>query len=778
MPLIARQRSRLAVLAVLALVGSLLAVSAVPAVAANHDKANNKADYSACVGAATEDAGFTDMGSSTHADAANCLAHYGISLGTGDGDTFSPNKAVTRLQMARFLARAADPAGIDTMMVADQDLTDTDDDDANTVAALGIMAARSDGSFDPSAAVTRAEMAVHLAAFLFKAVEGPGGDLEDLQSKDGLSSGKTAFTDISEVTVSQNKAIKDIFELGITSGTTATTFAPSSPVSRGQMASFITRALAHTNARPAGISIQAKADGDTGVNQDVVISIRDAEHQPEPDALVDVITTTKPDEAFNDEGACVTKNVTGNAGDCSITTGDYATDPDGNTDGAVVALPDEAGTLTVMAWTGEVGDKFDRDSTDFASIEIDAALPASAVKVTDDMKKNSNNLKFGDTVTYTLQVVNSEGNPVAEAGLEVTVRAVITDTTPNPDGTEGSTGDANLALAGVQLRSTTSTSSSVHKTDAEGRIEVSYSQNDPDGDTNNRDEVTLTLTLTQGTGTPTINTGDVNDHSSGDDGLDGLQAIWADDDPVASTLTLSQRVSYHETNDDGVSNTLMATLVDQYGDPVRSVKVKVWSTVTNPEDGDSLGLGGSADGTAGSATAPADRRTTSRKGVATKTYTREATAAATETLGAEYATFAGNCEDDITEPECTETDDAGATGLVTVTAETVSHYWAERAEGTVAANNVLVADKANNTIVLGPDTGPQLVTYKAGDQFTITANATGVEGPTGAVTMEVFEKALSTLADSTADSEAADTVSAEIGDDEDDINSFTIVLNS
>ena len=114
MPLIARQRSRLAVLAVLALVGSLLAVSAVPAVAAEDDTADEEAIYSACVGAATEDAGFTDMGNSFAADAANCLAHYGITSGTGDGSTFSPEKAVTRLQMARFLSRAAGPAGIDT----------------------------------------------------------------------------------------------------------------------------------------------------------------------------------------------------------------------------------------------------------------------------------------------------------------------------------------------------------------------------------------------------------------------------------------------------------------------------------------------------------------------------------------------------------------------------------------------------------------------------------------------------------------------------------------
>ena len=768
MPLIARQRSRLAVLAVLALVGSLLAVSAVPAVAAKDEKATATAMYSACVGAATEDAGFTDTGGNFAEDAINCLSHYGITQGTSEG-VFSPNAGITRAQMALFMARAAGVAGIELDDPEDQGLgdignwTDLIQDSINQVVAAKIMSGH-DGMFNPSGSVSRADMAVILDAFLMAADVSLKDDFNVMDDDIDMP-----FSDIDSVPVSAFHAINRLYEFGVATGTTASTFTPDMLVRRDQMAAFVTRALAHTNARPAGITVQGMTMGDTGDNHDIAVSVRDMNHQPVPDALVDVISTTKPDEAFNDDGACVSKNVTG---DCTITTGDAATDPDGNTDGLTVLLPEAAGTLTVKVWTGEVGDKFDKDDTSYAVIEIDAALPATAVKVTDNTKKNSKNLKFGDTVTYTLQVVNTDGDPVAEKDVEVTVTAVITDTTDGTgQGANNADVDMNTVLTGNQLRSTTSTNSAVHKTDAAGRIQLSYTQDDPDGNVKNRDEVTLTLTVMS---TPNADTSKANDHDGGDTGAAGIQVIWADDDAVASTLTLSQRAMYHETNDDGVSNTLMATLIDQYGDPVRSVKVKVWSTVTNPTDGDSLGLGGSADGTAGSAADPADRRTTSRKGVATKTYTRVETDAATETLGAQYAVFTGECEDATT--ACNETDD-GASPL-TVTAETVMHYWAESAEGDVSSNDVLVADKANNTIVLGPTTGPQLLTYKAGDQFTITANAAGVEGPTGAVTMEAFEKALSTLADSTADSAAADTLSAVIGDDEDDINTFTIVLNS
>ena len=758
MPLIARQRSRLAVLAVLALVGSLLAVSAVPAVAAEDDTADEKAGYSACVGAATEDAGFTDMGNSFAADAANCLSHYGISSGTGDGSTFSPKKAVTRLQMARFLSRAAGPAGVDTEMVSDQGFTDITDlsdeaqDAVNTVAYLEIMTPSSDDTFDLAGIVTRRDMAVHLAAFLSAAIVGPGGvDIDDL--KNGRESGDTPFTDISEVSVSAHKAIRDIFELGVTEGKTDTTFVPNDPVSRAQMAAFITRALAHTNARPAGVSIQGATTGDTDdTSHELEISVRDEKHQPEPDALVDVISTSNPDEAFNDEGACVSKNVTG---DCAISTGDYQTDPDGNTDGATVELPESAGTLTVMAWTGEVGDKFDNDSTDFASIEIDAALPAYMIEVTDDRKAESDALKFGDTVTYTLQVVNSDGDPVAEEDLKVTIRSVITDTTTGV----------------TPARANAVTSEAVHKTDAAGRIEVSFSEDDPDGNKDNQDQVTLTLSLTR-TGDPALDISDVNDH---DDSTDGIQAIWSDADAVATSLTLSQRVKYHETNDDGVSNSLMATLVDQYGDPVRSQKVAVWSDAQNPAsgDGDSLGLGGgTSDGsTGGSATDPADRRTTSRKGVATKTYTRSATAPDTESLNAHYIRIVGcddaaNSGDDetcfVADTTTPQSDDVP----IRADAE-VSHYWAERVDGDDASGAVLVADKDNNSIVImatvdGVD-GPWLVTYKAGDQFTVGGDAS---------TMEAFEKALRV-----ADDSVVSNVAAEIGDDEDDVNTFTLTTS-
>ena len=183
MPLIARQRSRLAVLAVLALVGSLLAVSAMPAAGVD-GKADNPADFSACVGAATESAGFDDVSDSTKTgEAVNCLYHYNITRGSGTPGMYNPGGTVTRLQMARFLVRAAGPAGIEVGDAEDQDFTDIGDasdiaqDAINQAAALGFIKGTSDTTFSPGGVVTRADMAVFLDGFL-TAYDADNGKIE------------------------------------------------------------------------------------------------------------------------------------------------------------------------------------------------------------------------------------------------------------------------------------------------------------------------------------------------------------------------------------------------------------------------------------------------------------------------------------------------------------------------------------------------------------------------------------------------------------------------
>ena len=134
-----------AVFAVAALAASTLAAGAAPAAAVT-DRADHTTPLSACAGDATTDRMFTDV-SEGHVfrPAINCIAYYGITKGTGDGTMYSPNQDVTRAEMAVFVARAADAAGVDlgeANAVGFSDLGDTwreAQDAINRLASKGIV---------------------------------------------------------------------------------------------------------------------------------------------------------------------------------------------------------------------------------------------------------------------------------------------------------------------------------------------------------------------------------------------------------------------------------------------------------------------------------------------------------------------------------------------------------------------------------------------------------------------------------------------------------------
>ncbi len=114
-----------------ALVASLLAVGASPAVALDEDsKPDKPAATSACVGDATDDQMFSDV-SEGHAfrGAIDCLAYYGVTVGYGDG-TFRPNADVSNEEMVLFMERAAAAAGADAEAVVG-DFADTGSDPVN-----------------------------------------------------------------------------------------------------------------------------------------------------------------------------------------------------------------------------------------------------------------------------------------------------------------------------------------------------------------------------------------------------------------------------------------------------------------------------------------------------------------------------------------------------------------------------------------------------------------------------------------------------------------------
>ena len=227
-----------------ALVASLLAVGSAPAGAeeikvgdANKATAEVGADYSACVKPADADAGFADTAGLGAEEAINCLAYYGITTGK-TATTFDPGSNVTRSQMALFLSRAADAAGVDLSggkMSADfGDIADQGENRQAAIQALarnGILMGRGDMSFAPDEDITRAEMAVAMVSFVRKASPGLFDAMGNLKTGSALTDPKLAVLDYfadsrASQPVAVDTAISQAYELGITTGYPDATFRP------------------------------------------------------------------------------------------------------------------------------------------------------------------------------------------------------------------------------------------------------------------------------------------------------------------------------------------------------------------------------------------------------------------------------------------------------------------------------------------------------------------------------------------------------------------------
>jgi len=112
--------------------------------------------------------------------------------------------------------------------------TDTTSTDVDCIAMYGITTGVTATTYEPSASIPRWQMALYLTR---------------MASKAGVTLGSGAdqgFTDISGYSAAIQTAINQIKQLGVTTGTTATTYSPDDNVTREQMAMFIERLLGQT----------------------------------------------------------------------------------------------------------------------------------------------------------------------------------------------------------------------------------------------------------------------------------------------------------------------------------------------------------------------------------------------------------------------------------------------------------------------------------------------------------------------------------------------------
>ena len=184
--------------------------------------------------------------------ATGCLESMDITDGSAVA-AFTVGVPVRRWAMAHALINAAWAAGVMLPEPQDQGFQDVGrlatgtQRSINQLAELGITRGKTADAFDPGRIVTRQQMAVFFTRLLALTATGPGGrSVSDVVPDD------TLFTDIGGLSTQAQQAIRVIYELGVTTGTTASTFSPTDPVTGGQMALFLTRLLAHTTARGEG----------------------------------------------------------------------------------------------------------------------------------------------------------------------------------------------------------------------------------------------------------------------------------------------------------------------------------------------------------------------------------------------------------------------------------------------------------------------------------------------------------------------------------------------
>ena len=533
---VTNRRSGRSILAAGALVASLLAVGARPA-AAVETVADHATPVTACVGEATADWMFDDV-SQGHffRDAINCLAYYGVTVGYGDG-TYRPSRDVSRHEMVLFMERSARVAGADpATVVAD-------------FAATGS---------DP---VNRADMALLIARLLASATSSDSRVNVVLESDETFTVGgdepDDAFIDSRQSQPrTKDSAASALFELGVAQGTGGGNFSPEASVTRGEMAAFITRALAHTTARPEGVSIQPYLPGE------VTVSVRNEVFAPVVGAALDVFSIGSPDadRAFRSDGSCSSLvNDESGGTSCVIDALDPVTGPNGDFTVGLTATDEEK--MTVWAWTGATGDMTRSGDVKLVSVEVSTqGVEATGAKVSNSLPESATHVRFGTTVTVTVQLVGANGLRAVppEDGASYTIRREAFNSIDAPATTSGDL---------TQRRTETL------EVDSTGKIEFILDGADPEsndaGDTA-ADEILWRYTVTP-----------VGDSPPLDVPVDDVEVRFTDADPAATTIDVATPAKYlraARSSSQPAGNVVVATVTDQYGRPFRGASVTLTSS--------------------------------------------------------------------------------------------------------------------------------------------------------------------------------------------------------
>ena len=712
-----RFRRHVAVIAALALMASLLV--AVPAVSDEHPEADYTATFSACEGVGSSD--FEDV-PENHASAGSidCIAYYNITHGTS-ATTYSPLMSVTREHMALFLVRLAGRVGIEVTSTPDDagftdigDLSEGSQLAINQLADLDVASGTTDTTFSPGDSVRRDHMALFIAKLMdnMDAFADPNAAEDaaafayipedvvvvDAEDDDDDIAVMSPFTDLGSTTKKAYDAITALWELGVASGISDTAYAPSALITRAAMADFMAGVLNHSNARPAGVTMQVNKTTDFGeVTAVRAISVRSDSFAPMGDVSVKVFTETDSGGIDDDTGECIEDDV------CDWSDNEEITNDDGNNFDSIDVATDNGATPplegnmenseTWYAWMGdEDNSEFVMGESGEASVTLTAKADALGIRVTADINEeattNQVDITKDTTVVLTAQLIDldtdgadadaiADANAVAKEGVELAITRTRGDATdaPGPD---------------------------AMKTDADGKVTFTIEgPEDPDDESTLERNDTVTFA------------GDVDGDTAADavtpDNEDANLVVMWTNDAAEVIKGETDAPTYVIVDDDEVSVRVTVSYYDQYGNSAASGD-RLTITVNNPDIT-------TDDGTDTSGENGARVRS---NGTARFTATLDAAA------GSELTVTVSALE------EATTIDADDRTGDTAILAVRHAH---KNDDGVTSTADNLTADTDNDRFIIdGADTAAGvLYSYDSGDTYIVDdAN----------VDMDAFEEAL------------------------------------
>jgi len=380
------------VCATVALVPQSASAAAWAPLATGLDVPGSTTAYNACPNTSAPAAGFTD----TTSTSVDCVKMFGITQGT-TATTYSPADPVTRWQMALFLNRMYGPTGLTagtgtfTAFTDIGGLSSEIQTAINGIAASGVTVGTATGVYSPDQNVTRAEMAIFLMrmADLLKDNDADNNGTQTALSTVGtVANGGYNYTDIANQSHEGLRSIVRSYDMGVaedacTAGLCDSTYRPGDDITRIEMAEMMHRLLNHTNARPAGVSIQSPTTAAAAATMVTQISVRGADFSVSHNVSVgvmrhiDTVASALDDTAYNPlTGLCIEAIVVGTGSpECSIDAGDAVTLLTGNVAGPSATHAANQ-TITWTAHTGASGSAY-VDGTTVANKEV-STLGAAA----------------------------------------------------------------------------------------------------------------------------------------------------------------------------------------------------------------------------------------------------------------------------------------------------------------------------------------------------------------------------------------------------------------